>query len=69
MKDRKKKNNKKDYNVNFLFFLGLILLGTLAFSLDPDGFGDNVFQVGKGFIYIIILIIFGLMMVNLKKNK
>ena len=66
---RKKKNKKKDYNGNFLFFIGFVLLGALAFTLDPDGFGDNVFQVGKGFIYVVLLIMFGLIMVALDKNR
>ena len=65
MKKRKKK--KKD---NFpLFILAFIVLGAISFSLDPDGFGDNVYQVGRGFVYIIFLIIFGLVMVKLSKDK
>ena len=66
---RRKKNKKKDYNGNFIFFIGFVLLGALAFTLDPDGFEDNVFQVGKGFIYIIILIVIGLVMLDLDKNN
>ena len=64
-KKRKKKNN----NQSFVILFGLIILGFLAFALDPDGFGDNIFQVGKGFVYIIILVIFGIILVQLRKDK
>ena len=66
MKKRKKK--EKD-NLFPLFILAFIVLGAISFSLDPDGFGDNVYQVGRGFVYIIFLIIFGLVMVKLSKDK
>ena len=50
---RKKKNNKKDYNGNFLFFIGFILLGALAFSLDPEEFFTTLF----GFIILFVILV------------
>lgn len=39
---------------------GFILLGLIAYLLDKDGFLDNIFDVGKGFGYIILLMIIGI---------
>ena len=47
------KKKKKEKIIYFHFYFSFIVLGAISFSLDPDGFGDNVYQVGRGFVYII----------------
>ena len=65
----KKRKKKKNNNQSFFILFGFVLLGFLAYVLDSDGFGDNIFQVGKGFVYIIILVIFGIILVKLSRER
>jgi len=64
----KKRKKKKNNNQSFIILFGFVLLGFLAYVLDSDGFGDNIFQVGKGFAYIIILVIFGIILVEYRER-
>ena len=65
----KKRKKKKNYNQNFFILFGFIILGSIAFTLDPEGFGENIFLVGEGFVYILILMIIGIILVELNRDK
>ena len=66
-KRNKQKNYKKGFNKkadNFFKVIfsipGFFILGLIAYFLDPGGFFQNIFDVGKGFGYVIALMILGI---------
>ena len=64
MKKRKKsKQQKKDSNKNFIFFLLMVLAGSISFVLNEDNYLEDVFlPVVYGFgILIAGLFIFGIL--------